>query len=148
MTPPLIARRDAAQAALDAFLGQPFAWGEADCVRLAASVLAHHGRPSDLNRAGQWDSALKARRALKRLGYSGLGEAVDGQGLDRIPFAFHLVGDLVGLPSAEGWDLSLGVCLGNGRVLAFSPHDNLGGVLQPDAEDILACWRVDPCPRP
>ena len=51
MIPPLLARRDAAQAAIDAFLGQPFAWGEADCVRLAACVLNHHGRPTDLNRA-------------------------------------------------------------------------------------------------
>jgi hypothetical protein len=148
MTSPLLARRDAAQAAVDAFLGQAFAWGQVDCVRLAASVLNHHGLPCDLNRAGTWDSPLKARRALKRLGYSGLGEAVDGQGLARIPFAFHLVGDLVGLPSSEGWDLSLGVCLGNGRVLAFSPHDHQAGVLQPDAEDILACWRVDPWPKP
>jgi len=163
VTSPLLARRDAAQAALDAFLGQPFAWGRADCVRLAAAVLNHHGRPTDLNRAGAWDSPLKARRALKRLGYAGLGEAVDGQGLPRIGYAFHLVGDLVGLPigyafhlvgdlvglpAPEGWDVSLGVALGNGRVLAFSPHDNLGGVLEPGPEDILACWRVNPWPQP
>ncbi len=148
MTSPLLARRDAAQAALDAFLGQPFAWGQADCVRLAACVLNHHGRPTDLNRAGKWHSALTARRALKRLGYAGLGAAVDGQGLPRIGHAFHLVGDLVGLPAPEGWDVSLGVALGNGRVLAFSPHDNLGGVLEPGPEDILACWRVNPWPQP
>ena len=86
MTAPLLARRDAAQAAVDAFLGQAFAWGQADCVRLAASVLSHHGLPCDLNRAGTWDSPLKARRALKRLGYSGLGEAVDGRLLGgRVP---------------------------------------------------------------
>lgn len=148
MVAPMIARRDAAQAAIDAFLGQPFAWGQADCVRLAARVLKHHGLPCDLNRAGKWRSALTARRALKRLGYAGLGEAVDGQGLPRIPFAFHLVGDLVGLPATEGWDLSLGVAVGNGRVLAFSPHDGLGGIVQPGREDILACWRVDPCRKP
>lgn len=147
MTSSLLARRDAAQAAIDAFLGRPFAWGEADCVRLAATVLAHHGLATDLNRAGRWNSALKARRALKRLGYAGLGEAVDGQGLPRIGHASHLVGDLIGLPAGEGWDLSLGVAVGNGRVLAFSPHDNLAGIVQPGPEDILACWRVDPWPR-
>jgi hypothetical protein len=141
---PILARRDAAQAAIDAFLGQPFAWGKADCVRLAATVLAHHGRATDLNRAGKWHSALTARRALKRLGYAGLGEAVDGQGLPRIGHAFHLVGDLVGLPATEGWDLSLGVAVGNGRVLAFNPFDQLGGILQPGPEDVLAVWRVDP----
>ena len=43
MISPLLARRDAAQAALDAFLGQPFAWGQADCVRLMQALCAETG---------------------------------------------------------------------------------------------------------
>lgn len=143
----LVRRRDAAQATLDTWLGKPFAWGEADCARMAAGHLRQLGYKPRLSRFGRYSTALGAAKALRRGGFDDLGQVLDDLGLIRIGHASHLVGDIFGLVSEPGW-IALGVALGNGRVLAFNPHDNCGGVVQPPHDAILACWRADPWPMP
>lgn len=140
---PMIARRDAAQAAVDRFDGQPFAWGKNDCVRLAAFTLRKLGHKPNLARAGTYSSLLGAKRALVRTGFATLEEALDALGLPRIPPAAAVVGDIVGLPGLDDWT-ALTVALGNGRVLGFM--SGRCGVLAPITP--LTAWRVEPCRKP
>lgn len=140
---PMIARRDAAQAAVDRFDGQPFAWGKNDCVRLSAFTLRKLGHKPNLARAGSYSSLLGAKRALMRTGFATLDAALDALGLSRIPPAAAITGDLVGLPGLDDWT-ALTVALGNGRVLGFM--DGRCGVMQPLTP--IVAWRVNPCPKP
>lgn len=139
----LISRRDAAQATLLHFEGRAFAWGRADCVRLAAWHLRRMGRRVSLLKGGQYSSERGAKLALARAGFDSLEAALDAQGFLRIPPAAALVGDLVGLEGEGGWPC-LTVALGNGRVLGF--HTGAARILKPIK--MVAAWRVDPCPKP
>jgi hypothetical protein len=137
---PLIWRRDAAQATLDHFNGRPFAWGEADCVRLAAWHVRRMGHKTKLAKAGAYHDEAGARKALAKAGFRSLQKAVDAHGFARIAPAAALVGDIVALEGEGGWP-ALCVALGNGRVLGF--HEGQARVLKP-LLPVLA-WRVEPC---
>lgn len=139
----MVRRRDAAQATLDAYRGKPLAYGRHDCARMAAMALRHLGYKPGLAKAGAYNSAAGALRALKRRGFDSLPAALDAIGLPRIAFAAGLPADIVQLRSDGHLD-ALGVLLGNGRVLAFSPHDGRAGVAQLNADDVLCCWKVSP----
>lgn len=144
MTASMIARVGAAQATLDAFQGRAFAWGEADCARLAAFALRRLGYKPNLSRFGPYRSELGARRALKREGFAGTEDWLDSiAGLDRVPAAFALPGDVVGLPGEGGWT-ALTVAMGNGRLLGFHRAAQGCAVVQPNVEPI-ACWGAPPC---
>ena len=140
---PMIARRDAAQAAVDRFDGQPFVWGKNDCVRLSAFVLRKLGHKPNLARAGSYSSLLGAKRALARTGFASLEAALDALGLPRIPPAAATTGDIVGLPGEGDWT-ALTVAVGNGRVLGFM--EGRGGIMQPVTT--VTAWRVNPCRKP
>lgn len=142
-----ILRRDAAQSTLDAYQGQPFAWGRRDCIRMAAHVLKALGYKPRLSRGGYYGTALGARKALKKAGFDTIEAALDGLGLSRVPYAFAMPGDIVALPSAEDWP-ALGVVVAPGRVLAFSPHDGLCRLCAPAAEDVKIVWSAPPCRKP
>lgn len=139
---PLIRRRDAAQATLDRFCGQPFAWGRTDCVRLAAFHVRQLGYRPKLAKAGAYATEPAALRALSRTGFANLFEAVDGY-FPRIAPAAALTGDLVGLDAGSDVWPALCVALGNGRVLGF--HEGVARVLKPLLP--VVAWRVEPCPR-
>lgn len=141
----LIRKRDAAQAALDAFQGQSLVWGKRDCLKLAVGHLRSLGHQIGLAKAGSYKTALGARRALRKAGYRSLIEAVDSRGLERIAPAAMVAGDLAALPGDNGF-AALAIAVGNGRLLAFHPDG--GGsdvmaavVVQPIA--FVAAWRVD-----
>lgn len=139
----LIARRDAAQAVLARFDGQPFQWGRADCVRLAAYALRQRKRPVSLIKAGSYGSEAGALKALARAGFASLEAAVEAQGLDAIAAAFALPCDLIAIdPEEPGPWLALTVALGNGRVLGF--HKGACRVLQPRfaLANRVRAWRV------
>lgn len=147
MTDPMALRVAAAQATLDRFMRTPFAWGVADCVRLAAFDLKALGYKVSLSAGGYYKSALGAAKALKRAGFDDLAAAVDGVGLMRAPYAYVLPGDLVGLVSGGEWP-ALGVALGNGRVLAFSQAHGVAGVCHPNPKtDVLCAWSAPPWPK-
>lgn len=147
---PLVKRTAAAQAVVDRYNGRAFAWGRADCVRLAAYALRKMGRPVSLIKAGDYSSLRGALKALRRAGFDGLEQAVDAQGLFRIPPAMALPGDLIGLPSDEdggerGSWVALTVALGNGRVIGF--QSGAAKILQPIYGADAIAWRVEPCLR-
>lgn len=144
----LLQRRDAAQAAVDRFVGRPLAWGRDDCVRMAAFAARKRGRPVSLAKAGSYSSLRGALVALRRTGFASLEAAVDAQGLEPIAQAFALPCDLIGLPTAEpGPWLALTIYLGNGRVLGF--QEGACKILQPLMADMPAdqlarvrAWRL------
>lgn len=117
MTTILEKRVAAAQATLNHFKGKPFKWGATDCATLAAHLLRQLGHAPPLRSFGVYQTALGAKRALKRKGFADMGEVLDGLGYARIPPAAALPGDIIGL-DGEG-DLALTIFLGNGRVLGF-----------------------------
>lgn len=144
MNPPteLERRVAAAQATMRAFQGRPFEWGKTDCARLAAHVVRELGHPTPLARFGAYSTALGARRALKRRGFSDLGAVLDDMGFARVPPAFALPCDLVGLVS-DDLPVALTVALGNGRIFGFHPQVEGAAVLQPNRSDqYVAAWRV------
>lgn len=136
----MVRRRDAAQATLDKFQGQPFKWGVRDCARLAAFHLRLMGYQVKMPPSGSYGSLLGARKALAKAGYDDLPAALDALGLRRIPPAAAAVGDLIQWPS-ENELAALGVVLGNGRMLAYHPEAKGAAVLQP--VQFVAAWRVE-----
>jgi hypothetical protein len=132
-------RVQAAQSTLDLYLGKPLEWGRFDCARMAAHTLKALGRKAPLARFGAYSSAVGAIRALRRAGFTDLGQAVDSFGLLRIPPASALPADIIGL-AAEDLPMSLAVALSNGRVLGFHADHEGAVVMQPTA--YLAAWRA------
>ncbi|WP_230770713.1 DUF6950 family protein [Sphingomonas sp. Leaf4] len=136
----MIRRQQATQAAVDRFQGKPFEWGRYDCVRLAAFMLREMGHRPGLGRAGSYKTAKGAVGALRRAGYATLAEAMDGLGLQRIPPAAALPGDIVMVPSDGAWSGSLMVAVGNGRTIGWAEGLEAADVFQPVA--FVAAWRA------
>ena len=110
----------AVQAVIDAFLFQPFVWGQADCAALAATALTELGHSNPLANVRRYTTERGAKRALLKLGHRSLEDAVDALGLTRITPAQTLPGDLIAIgdPMGQTWS-ALGVSLGDDRALAF-----------------------------
>lgn len=141
---PMILRVQAAQAAVDKYAGQPFAWYDADCARVAAFVLRELGYKPGFSRFGHYKTALGARKALKRNGFADTVDWIDSiHGLSRIPYLMTLPGDLVAGPGDEGMT-ALTVALSNRRLLAFHPETGGCTVVHP-LQTPEICWRVAPC---
>lgn len=139
---PIVRRRDAAQAMLDAWSKRPLRLGRSDCARMAASHLRKLGHRVKLPPSGSYASVRGARRELARLGHKDLAAALDAQDLVRIAPAEAIIGDLLLLASADGLG-SITIALGNGRALGYHDHvDGGAAVLQP--LEFLAAWRADP----
>lgn len=138
----LLQRHAVTAETLKRWQGREFAWGTADCARLAACHLRRAGHQPPLNRSGQWRTALGAARALQRAGFANLADALDAVPLLRIAPAAAMQGDIVALPSEDRFE-ALGIVLGNGRVLSWIGGDAAPGcaVLQPVQPPAMA-WRV------
>jgi uncharacterized protein YfaT (DUF1175 family) len=136
-----------AQAALDKFRGQPFAWGKHDCARLAAFVAKAAGHKVNLAHFGNYGSERTARAALKAHGLATMVDAVDSFGLlRRIAPLGVLPGDLIAFPGADdGWQ---GICvaLGNGRVLGFTEMADRGAcsIIQARLAVAITAWSILP----
>lgn len=115
-------RVDACEATVAKFRGRPFQFGTCDCAKIATAHLRHMGRKvTGLAKAGTYNSALGARRALKRVGYGSLADALTGLGLLPIASAAALPGDIVIGDGGDSWE-AMGVFVGNGMLFAF--HDD------------------------
>jgi hypothetical protein len=120
-----ITRQQIAQSVVDRFIFQDLRLGVCDCAHLAASVLDASRIKHPLSRA-RYTTLRGAKRALKAAGASDLAQALDKIGLERIPPASALPGDLIAVEadSAEvlgGW--TLGVALGANKLIAFIAHN-------------------------
>lgn len=138
-----IERVAAAEATVARFAGQPFAWGERDCLRLVAFALRELGHAPPLREAGPYRTLLGAHRALKRTGHATLDAWVDAWGLLRIPPAFVQPGDVLALPSDIPAMPALAIALSNARLLGFIPQTGAAGVVSlANGALPLAAWRV------
>jgi hypothetical protein len=136
---PMLKRAAAAQACMDRFAWKQGEPGVRDCGKLAAHAMHQMGRKAGLltgSRHSTWAGALKY---IRRKGFKNLVELMDATGLERIPPAAALPGDIVGLPDGDGFGCSLTVSIGNGRVLGF----DASGMCQPlEPFQFVAAWRV------
>lgn len=140
MISPLKRRAVAAQKTLDAFKGQPFKFGRFDCAQMVRRHLVHMGRPvRGWAKAGTYHSLAGGVKALKKLGFDSLHEAMDSA-FERIPPAAALPGDVVAVPGMEGPG-ALSIALGNQRVLCWV-EDVRGAVVCEPLSYEGAAWRV------
>ena len=129
----------AAQACIDTYAGKPFGWGTRDCVRLAAFLLKKRGHGVSLAKVGGYTTEIGGLRAMRRLGFSSLIEAMDAQGFERIAPAAAWPGDIVALEGPEAWGGALAVKVSGDAVLGALEGEF--GVLRPLRT--VAAWRID-----
>lgn len=135
--PDMIRRQQAVQRTMDKYRHRKFDWrSKATCLHLARFHLRAMGKnPPALPQIG---SLLAAKKALKARGWKDVGEMLDAIGLERIPPAAMLLGDLAMLESADGMG-SIVVSAG-GKVLGW--HDDDAGMVVMEPLKIEAAWRV------
>src|SRR3546814_13704694 len=75
------------------------------------------GHKVSLAKAGSYSSALGAKRALAKVGYATLSEALDAH-LPRIAPASALLGDIIEI-EGDGPLGTMGVYVGNGRIFCY-----------------------------
>lgn len=138
--PDMIKRAAATQACMDRFAGRFYAPGTRDCGKLAAHALHKLGRKAKLLTASRHTTEAGAIRYIRKAGFKDLVELMDAVGLDRIPPAAALPGDIIAMAMPEGdpFGCSLTVALDNGRILGFK--DGVCQVLVP--HDFVTAWRV------
>ena len=126
----------AAQATVDRFEGIPFAWGKYDCIRMAYFHARNMGKRP--RAPAKYHSAMSAKIALSERGADSLADLLDVM-FPRIAPAKAWAGDLLLMPGEAPFG-SLGVVVGNGRVLAY--HEDLvgAGIVQPVLP--IAAWRL------
>lgn len=134
-------RSKAAQACIDRFAGRDFSMAERrDCARLGAHLLHHLGVAVPPMKGARYANPAGALKALRKVGFKDLVEAVDSLGLQRIAPARAITGDLVALETSEDdpFGCVLTVAVGNGRVFGFI--DGKAQALQP--HKFVAAWRT------
>ena len=114
-------RMVAAQAFADEWTGRAFEWGVTDCACAPVAVRHYAGLSSPINLAGRYKTPVGAVRAIKKLGHSGLVDAI-GSFLTPIAPASALPCDVLGYPSDEPFDVSLSIKLNGVRALAIHPE--------------------------
>lgn len=138
----MLKRAAATQACMDRFAYKPVEPGVRDCGKLTAHALHRQGRSAKLINASRHRTWASALAYLKRTGFASLVDLMDAMGLERIPPAAALPGDIVAMPTdaANGFGCSLTVALDNGRVLGLNPDTNL---IEPMIPHLFVCaWRV------
>ncbi len=123
-------------ATIDAFAPHAFAFGKHDCGKMVIGHLKAMGWK--ICTGGTWSTAIGLKRFLRRHGGSGAA-CIDGWGVPRIGAAYAIIGDIVEMAGEPPFG-AFGVCVGNGRVLAY--HEDAAGaaILQPS--HLLAAWRA------
>lgn len=135
----LVKRQKALQATMAWVGSREFAWGSTDCAKLIAFHLKQLGYKVRLSKAGPYKTALKAKAALKRLGYESLPDAMDGHGFVRILPAMMVIGDIVSFPCDHELG-ALGIYVGNGNMLAF--HEAHAHAVVMTMNVIDTAWKV------
>lgn len=138
----MLKRAAATQACMDRFAYKPVEPGVRDCGKLAAHALHKQGRSAKLLNASGHRTWAGALTYLKRTGFASLVDLIDAIGMERIPPAAALPGDIIALPGVEGdeFGCSLAVALDNGRVLALNLQS---GQIEPMIPHLFVCaWRV------
>jgi hypothetical protein len=139
----MILRVQAAQATLDQFKERPLKLGLRDCVRMTAAHLRRLGYRIKLPPSGSYRSRRQAVKLLADRGFANLAEALDGLGLERIPPAAAVVGDIVQLPAIDELG-ALTIAMGNGRVAGYHAAALKNGAVVMQPKEFAGAWRVKP----
>lgn len=131
----LIQRVTATQKTVDAIKGKPFEDGKCDCMQLVKLHAKHMGYKLPVPR---YSSVKGAAAAMRKLGFTTLAEAMDHH-FTRIEPHQVLAGDIVEGPGANGFS-SLGIAVGNGRIIAFHEEVPFADILQPLF--LTGAWRI------
>ena len=137
---PMKRRMLAVEACQARFLNKPYEPGKRDCLKLVKHALHTVGRRVGLTRGVRYSTEAGAVKALRKLGFRTLIEAVDASDLVRIAPAMALPGDVLALQSGEdGFGCALALFLGNGKAMTF-----VGGVCVQGAlgDTPMAAWRL------
>jgi hypothetical protein len=138
----MLKRQAATQACMDRFAFKPVVPGVRDCGKLAAHAIHKMGRSATLLTGTRHKTFAGAVKYIRGLGFKDLVELMDALGLDRIPPASALPGDIIALPSEEGdgFGCSLAIALDNGRILGLNAAS---GLIEPMIPHLfVAAWRV------
>lgn len=137
----MLKRQAATQACMDRFAGLSVLPGRRDCGKLAAHALHRMGRSAKLLNGSRHTTWAGAVKYLRGKGFASLMDLVDAMGLQRIPPAAALPGDLIAMPTDdEAFGCSLAVALDNGRILGLNPAT---GLIEPMIPHQFVCaWRV------
>lgn len=130
----------AAQACIDRFSGQPFAWGKNDCLRLVALDFRKLGHRISLAKVGAYTTERGALKALAKSGHADLIAAMDAAGFARIAPASAWPGDVIAIPGAGAFGGALTVRTAGVGMEAVGFLDGEGAVLKLNA--FVAAWRI------
>lgn len=128
----------ASEACVARFFGKPLDFKGNDCIRMGAFVANLRGWTVQKAKIGAYQSRTGALRAMRKMGFESLVDAMDAQGFPRIAPARAYPADLLALPSDDSFGAALYVRLTNGRVLGFK--DGACSILK--AHDYAAAWRL------
>lgn len=136
----LAARRDATRKTADRFIGHAFKWGQYDCGKMVIYHLRAMGHRPWIGPEGTWKSMPGAHRFARRHGGTGAA-CLDGWlgEHNRIIPAMAMIGDIIQIPGEEPFG-AFGVCVGNGRMLAYHQDTDGAAIIQP--HQFIAAWRV------
>lgn len=140
--PEMVRRQRAVERTMKKFGGKAFQLGQADCAKLAKSVLREMGHRK-LPAVGHYSTELGAAKQLKKIGFSNLAELFDSF-LERIPPASMRVGDLAMPPSdpeAPASELGTVMVMASGRKF-LGWHPDFEQLALMELLQIDAAWRV------
>jgi hypothetical protein len=134
--PELIRRHAAVEKVVRKYQGKPCDFREADCIRMARTLLIALGhRPPKLP---AYSSLLGARKALKAKGFDTVEALLDSL-LPRIPMARLLPGDLLVVPGEDDGIDAVWMALGVNR--AFGWHADAEGAVAIEPRQVKAAFR-------
>jgi hypothetical protein len=166
VTSPLILRQRVAQRVLNRFKGAPLKWGDTDCGHMLKATCLGLGLANPLKGKKSYVTEVGAVRALyaalEAAGLdkgAGLAALLDGTGWQRIAPAAALPCDIIGLPGPDPWGIAVGVAVGDGRALAFTPTLDgrevcmvgdlapVAALTHPDTGEsvVIPAWRLPTC---
>lgn len=138
----LLRRQAATQATLDHFRGKAWSWQDGrTCVHLARYHLRAMGhRPERI--PPRITSALAARRAMDRRGWSNVVDLLDAQpGLMRIAPARAMMGDIAAARSEDGIGGIL-ICAGPHKFMGWQQGAAGLVLIEADLNQLDGVWRV------
>lgn len=119
------------------FGAKPFKWGGCDCAKILSFHLRQFGHKTP--KTGGYRSAIGAKKRLGELGFDTLPDLVDSLGLEAIPPAFAILGDVVSFESDDPIG-GLGIVWGNGNMMAF--HESVLTPVIMTMGKIDKAWKV------
>jgi hypothetical protein len=138
---PIEKRHKATLATVAQYQPRAFKLGRVDCAHMVAFHARKLGWSVSIAKLGSYRDIDTAQALLAKQGWSDLLEAMDGFGITRKAPASALLGDVVAIQGDHPLG-TLGVCVGNGRIICF--HEDHPGTVIFQPKLPLAAWDMLP----